>query len=85
MLFGGFAFGWCYADAPERVSATMGEQRKTYRCFLRTDQGHIAGVEEVEAASDEEAKARALVLLRASNYPSGEIWDLDRLVGSVTR
>jgi hypothetical protein len=63
----------------------MGERRKTYRCFLRTDQGRIAGVREIEAAADEDAMARALDLLRASTYPCAEIWDLDRRVGSVTR
>lgn len=53
----------------------------TYRCFLKNDKGRIAGVEEIDAACDDEAKRQCLACLAAKPDFSGiELWELDRLV-----
>lgn len=61
----------------------MGERRKTYRCFLKSAEGRTAGVQEIKAASDAEAKERCLDLLRAGVHRAGELWEQDRHVASI--
>jgi hypothetical protein len=52
-----------------------------YRCYLKNDKGRIAGVEEIEAACDEQAKGQCLACLEArSDFSGVELWERDRLV-----
>ena len=59
---------------------------RTYRIYLRDAPNVVARVREVEAASDEEARERAVeVLAQQSAYPIAEVWDRARLVCTVDK
>ncbi|MBV8165223.1 MAG: hypothetical protein JO021_00430 [Alphaproteobacteria bacterium] len=59
--------------------------RQTYRCFFKTAEGRFAGVYEISAVTEAEARDKCLVLLRAGSHPTVELWLLDRFVASLTQ
>ncbi len=52
-----------------------------YRCFFKNERGSVAGIEEIEAESDDHAKAQSLDLLKAKDGFHGiELWLVERLI-----
>ena len=52
----------------------------SYRCYFVDGTNHISGVDFVECATDDLAKARADELIVDSVYPAMEVWDGARFV-----
>ena len=59
---------------------------RTYRLYLRDSTGAFACAEEVDLASDDEARELAAVMLdKQTTHPCAEVWDRARLVCAVRR
>jgi hypothetical protein len=59
---------------------------RSYRIYLRDAHNVMGRSHEVDLASDDEARERALMLLNEQTiYPYAEVWDRARLVCTVRR
>jgi hypothetical protein len=56
-----------------------------YRCYLLSQDSHIAAVEVFECHDDKGARSTAHTLARSRQYAKAEVWDRDRLVARIER
>jgi hypothetical protein len=65
------------ADAPGTVAGN-----RSYRCYFIDVDDRIQSYEQIECADDAQAVLKAQKLLAASRFPSAELWQGSRIVGT---
>ena len=66
----------CRGDAARAPGAAV----PSYRVYFLDSGEHVAATDVIECDTDNQAQARADLLLAGSGYPGIEIWDRDRKV-----